>query len=138
MLGKPRGRYGLDMLKSASLAICHEPAGTLPGYVALPQMLSLETLIGFVAAACTTLANLPQVIKAWRTRSTGDLSLKMLLMLVAGLSLWIGYGLMRGDLIIIFANIFSLGLILNLLVFKLKEIWGDRAPGASAPQSPAG
>lgn len=29
-----------------------------------------QTVLGLVAAACTTFAFLPQVIKTWRTRST--------------------------------------------------------------------
>ena len=46
------------------------------------------TLIGFLAAFCTTLAYVPQVVKTWRTRSTDDLSLHMYLLMVTGLALW--------------------------------------------------
>ena len=84
-------------------------------------MVSAETVIGFVAAFCTAGANLPQVIKAWRTHSVRDLSLVMILMLAAGLSLWIVYGVMKRDLVIVLANVASLLLALNLLVFKLRE-----------------
>ena len=84
-------------------------------------MFALDTLIGFAAAACTAFANLPQVTKAWRTHSTGDLSLRMILLLTAGLSMWIVYGTMKEDWVIIVANVVSLLLVLNLLFFKLKE-----------------
>ena len=63
------------------------------------------------AAGCTTLANLPQLIKAWTTRETGDLSLKTLLLLGSGLVLWVAYGLLHEDLVIILANGASLALI---------------------------
>ena len=47
----------------------------------------LETLIGGAAAFCTTVSYVPQLRKCWTTGETGDLSLKMLLLLVAGLLL---------------------------------------------------
>jgi MtN3 and saliva related transmembrane protein len=99
------------------------------------SMLTLETLIGFAAAFCTTVSYVPQVKKCWQTHSTGDLSLKMLLLLSAGISLWVVYGAMRADTVIIAANSVSLLFLANLLAFKLKEIWqgreesGSRAPG---------
>ena len=52
-------------------------------------MSAFVTAIGLAAAICTTAANVPQLRKAWRTRETDDLSLKMLALLSVGLSLWI-------------------------------------------------
>jgi len=68
----------------------------------------LETLIGAAAAFCTTVSYIPQLRKCWTTGETDDLSLKMLLLLGAGLSLWMLYGFMRGDIVIIIANGVSL------------------------------
>ena len=48
--------------------------------------LVIETL-GMVAATLTTVAYLPQSLRTIRTRSTGDFSLKMLVLLTAGLIL---------------------------------------------------
>ncbi len=90
-------------------------------------MLPVETLIGFAAASCTTVSYVPQVRKCWRTHSTGDLSLGMILLLSTGISLWVVYGSMRGDVVIIAANSASLVFLTVLLAFKLKEIWGRRA-----------
>jgi MtN3 and saliva related transmembrane protein len=84
-------------------------------------MLSLETLVGFAAAFCTTVSYIPQVKKCWQTGSTGDLSLKMLLILATGIGLWVVYGILRGDTVIIIANSVSLALLCNLLVFKVRE-----------------
>jgi MtN3 and saliva related transmembrane protein len=84
-------------------------------------MFSLETLVGFAAAFCTTVSYIPQVKKCWQTGSTGDLSLKMLLILAAGIGLWVVYGILRGDTVIIIANSVSLALLCNLLVFKVRE-----------------
>jgi MtN3 and saliva related transmembrane protein len=100
-------------------------------------MFSIETMIGFVAAFCTTVSYVPQVRKCWRTHSTGDLSLKMILLLAAGISLWIVYGFVKGDMVIVAANSVSLLFIAYLVFFKVKEIRGGdarTAPAAGAGQ----
>jgi MtN3 and saliva related transmembrane protein len=101
----------------------------------LRRMFSIETIIGFVAAFCTTVSYVPQVRKCWQTHSTGDLSLKMILLLAAGISLWIVYGLFRGDMVIVAANSVSLLFIANLIFFKVKEMRGGgaRTDPAAAP-----
>jgi MtN3 and saliva related transmembrane protein len=81
---------------------------------------NLTTVIGLAAALCTTAANLPQVKKAWTTGETDDISLKTLLLFGAGLTLWVAYGLLKGDIIIILANGVSLALIAILLYLKLR------------------
>lgn len=77
-------------------------------------MNTLVTMIGLAAAICTTAANVPQLIKAWRTRDTDDLSLKMLVLLAVGLGLWVTYGLLKGDYVIILANSIGLALAIAL------------------------
>jgi MtN3 and saliva related transmembrane protein len=84
-----------------------------------------ETIIGGLAAFCTTVSYIPQVKKAWETHETGDLSLKMLLLLSAGLSLWIAYGFLKSDWVIIAANSVSLAMLANLVWFKLHEKSGQ-------------
>lgn len=81
---------------------------------------NLTTVIGLAAALCTTAANLPQVKKAWTTGETDDISLKTLLLFGGGLALWVSYGLLKGDIIIILANVVSLALIVILLYLKLR------------------
>jgi MtN3 and saliva related transmembrane protein len=78
------------------------------------------TLIGLVAAACTTIAFLPQAIKTWRTRSTGDLSLPMFLLMTFGVALWMVYGLILGDWPLIIGNGFTLLLSGSILYCKLR------------------
>lgn len=78
-------------------------------------------VLGGLAACLTTFANVPQVLKCFRTGTAGDLSKKMLMGLAAGLALWIVYGAFRGDVIIMAANGVSLCLIAVLLWFKWRE-----------------
>ena len=53
-------------------------------------------------------------------RRDRDLSLKLLLLLACGLVLWITYGVMRVDWVIIAANGVSLTLLGCILYFKLR------------------
>ena len=84
-----------------------------------PETRVTET-IGFVAAACTTFAFIPQAIRVWRTRSAEDISLAMYVILVAGVVLWIVYGVRIHSLPLVFANGTTLVLAGVVLVGKLK------------------
>jgi MtN3 and saliva related transmembrane protein len=78
------------------------------------------TLIGLAAATLTTVAFIPQVVRAWRTRSTRDISLPMFLVLALGITLWLIYGAMIRDLPLIAANLVTLVLVLMILFLKLR------------------
>lgn len=78
------------------------------------------TLIGMSAGTLTTLAFLPQVLRAWRTRSTADVSLLMFLAMCLGIVLWLIYGLLAGDMPLIVANSITLVLAGAILVAKFR------------------
>ena len=80
------------------------------------------TLLGLLAAALTSLSYIPQLRKALPRGSTDDLSLKMLLALLAGLSLWIVYGAIIGDPIIVVANVAGAGLVGTVLGCKIRDL----------------
>jgi MtN3 and saliva related transmembrane protein len=82
--------------------------------------------IGICAAVLTSLSYLPQVQKARPRGSTSDLSLKMLLALTTGLLLWIAYGLVRGDWIIVAANSVGAALSGSVLAFKIRDMRSER------------
>jgi MtN3 and saliva related transmembrane protein len=82
--------------------------------------MDFTNILGFAAASLTTLAFLPQVIKVWRSRSTKDISLPMLVTFIAGITLWLIYGLMVKAAPIYLANAITLILNLAILRFKLK------------------
>ncbi|MFA5613314.1 MAG: SemiSWEET transporter [Methanoculleus sp.] len=79
------------------------------------------TILGLVAGTLTTLSFAPQVAKAWRTRSTTDLSLAMLILLLTGILLWLAYGVAKGDLAIIAANGATAVLIALILSVKARH-----------------
>jgi len=77
-------------------------------------------LIGILAASLTTFSFLPQVIKAYKTKHTKDLSLVMYLLLCLGLSLWLVYGVLIESLPLIIANSATMGLCFFLISLKIK------------------
>jgi len=83
-------------------------------------MESWITFIGLLAAFCTTIALLPQVIKILRTKETRDISLGMYLLMIAGIVLWIVYGMYLNDLPIVAANGATLALAAMVLYYKIK------------------
>lgn len=76
-------------------------------------------LLGLVAAFLTTAAYVPQVLHSWRSKSTRDLSLPMLVLFCSGVFLWLLYGLWVGDLPVMIANGLTLVLAFSLLTLKL-------------------
>jgi MtN3 and saliva related transmembrane protein len=77
------------------------------------------------AARLASLSYLPQVQKAWPRGSTEDLSLGMLAALTTGLLLWIAYGLLRGDWIIVAANAVGAALMGTVLGCKIRDVVGQ-------------
>ncbi len=81
---------------------------------------TLVSAVGLVAAFCTTVAYVPQVLRIWRTRSTQDISLGMFAVMTIGVALWIVYGVAIGSMPVIVANGATLVLAATILVLKLR------------------
>lgn len=79
-------------------------------------------VLGALAAGLTTLSYIPQVRKAWPRGETKDLSLKMLIALTTGLSLWVVYGAFKGDWIIMGSNIVGASLVATVLALKIRDL----------------
>ena len=77
-------------------------------------------IVGTVAGIFTALAMLPQLIKIIREKKAENVSGWMLLVLIAGLALWVGYGVLKNDLPIIITNSFSILLNCVLAFFRNK------------------
>ncbi len=79
------------------------------------------TALGIIAGIATTSSFLPQVIKAWKTRSVKDVSLWMLILLSTGLFFWILYGLAIKSVPVVIANSLTLAQALIVLWLKIRE-----------------
>ncbi|MDO8663737.1 MAG: SemiSWEET transporter [Candidatus Wildermuthbacteria bacterium] len=78
------------------------------------------TVLGVVAATLTSAAGAPQIIKSWKTKSTKDLSLAMIVLFLAGVTLWTIYGIARKDVAILYAQGVAYVFYISLLILKLK------------------
>ncbi len=78
--------------------------------------------VGLVASTLATVAFLPQVVRTWRSRSADDFSLVTLLMLEAGVGLWVFYGVWRGAPAIWLGNGVTLALVGFILWLKTGNI----------------
>jgi MtN3 and saliva related transmembrane protein len=77
----------------------------------------LTFVIGISATFFTLWSTVPQIRKALKTRKTDDVSKWLIISLITGLSLWVVYGLVKGDMIILGAN--SIGVSLNIFLLIL-------------------
>ena len=77
-------------------------------------------LIGFLAGTFTTIALMPQVVKAWKTKSTRDVSLIWAITLTIGVFLWLVYGILIKSLPIVIANTMTFILSVIVLILKIR------------------
>lgn len=77
-------------------------------------------LIGYCAAALTTLSFLPQAWLTFRTRDVRGISLGMYGAFTLGVALWLLYGLLVGAWPIVAANAITLALATTILGMKLR------------------
>jgi len=69
----------------------------------------------------TVASFLPQVVRAWRTRQTRDLSLASLALLITAGSMWILYGALSRDWPVVATNSGMVGLLVLLAAAKVKH-----------------
>jgi len=78
------------------------------------------SILGSVAAAIVTASFVPQIVRGYRTKHLNDVSYLLMITICIGMSLWIGYGIIKQDLVIIGANISTIALNVILLALKVK------------------
>ncbi|MEK7699719.1 MAG: SemiSWEET transporter [Planctomycetota bacterium] len=76
------------------------------------------SIVGTIAAICTTVGFLPQLIRGIKTKELNDVSPAMLTILLVGGSLWLVYGIHLKNLIIVLANGFTLLFIVAILTLR--------------------
>ena len=78
----------------------------------------LAFLIGAVATLFTRYSSIPQIIKGFKTKKMNDVSFWLIFYLTVGLVLWVIYGMLIDDLVIIWAN--AAGVAYNIILLGLK------------------
>lgn len=79
--------------------------------------MNFANIIGIAASVFTATSLIPQLVKIAREQKAEGVSLGMLIVLLSGLALWITYGALVKDLIIMISN--GLSLLINLCVMAL-------------------
>jgi MtN3 and saliva related transmembrane protein len=77
-----------------------------------------DSVIGISAAFLTTLSFLPQIIKAHNTRRMKDVSRYLMVLFATGSILWIIYGVLHRDPVIVGANVTAATFNLILLYYS--------------------
>jgi MtN3 and saliva related transmembrane protein len=77
-------------------------------------------MLGLTAGTLTTVAFIPQLAKALKSKSTGDLSWGMVLTFTIGVLLWLIYGIWIASLPVILANAVTLLLQCGIIALKIK------------------
>jgi MtN3 and saliva related transmembrane protein len=69
--------------------------------------------IGILAGVLTAVSLIPQIVKIVKEKKSEDISFAYLSVLLAGLALWIVYGVLRDDIPVIATNVVSV--VINLV-----------------------
>ena len=79
-----------------------------------------STLLGLVAACCTTISFLPQALKTIQTKDTSGISVYMYSLFTFGTLLWLFYGLITDNMPVYIANAITLLFATIILTYKIR------------------
>ncbi len=79
-----------------------------------------NTWIGLIASTLTTLAALPQLMKIFKEKKAENISLLWIVILIAGLSGWVVYGILIKDVIVLISNILGVCINTTIAIFTVK------------------
>jgi len=78
------------------------------------------TALGLLAGFLTTIGFVPQIVKGYRSKSMGDLSLLMPILIGIGMFIWLIYGIWLDSLPLILWNAIALALNIVIIVLILR------------------
>jgi MtN3 and saliva related transmembrane protein len=82
--------------------------------------MSSADILGYAAGALTAFTFLPQVIKTWQSKSAKDVALNMFIIAFVNEIMWLVYGFMLDNWVIILTNAVMLGMSGFMIALKLK------------------
>jgi MtN3 and saliva related transmembrane protein len=77
-------------------------------------------IIGTIAGILVLSSFIPQLVKAYKTKKMFDVSVHLMILIASGMFLWVIYGFIRSDPVIIGTNATGFALNITLLVMKLR------------------
>jgi MtN3 and saliva related transmembrane protein len=86
----------------------------------MENLIAYADIIGTVAGILVLSSFIPQLLKAYKTKKMFDVSAHLMIFISSGMFLWVIYGLIRSDLVIIGTNASGFTLNITLLAMKFR------------------
>ena len=77
-------------------------------------------ILGYAAGAVTAFTFLPQVIKTWKEKSAKNVSLLMFIIAFVNEVMWIAYGVLSNNWVIISTNVVMITMCSLMIFLKLR------------------
>jgi len=84
----------------------------------LEEYIVWADIIGTIAGVLVLSSFIPQLLKAYKTKKMSDVSIHLMILIASGMFLWVIYGLIRADPVIVGTN--ASGFVLNIILVILK------------------
>jgi len=84
------------------------------------ERVSFAEYLGLLAGFLTTFSMVPQIVRVFRLKSAREISTSFTVLLLAGMLLWLAYGVVGGLLSVIVWNTVAAALVATLLYAKLR------------------
>ena len=84
----------------------------------MEDIVYLADIIGIIAGILVLSSFIPQLHKAYKTKRMSDVSIYLMGLIASGMLLWVVYGIIRKDPVIIGTN--AAGFVLNIILMILK------------------
>jgi MtN3 and saliva related transmembrane protein len=84
------------------------------------ELVAWADIIGTVAGILVLSSFIPQIVKAYRTKKMFDVSAHLMILIASGMLLWVIYGFIRSDPVIVGTIAAGFALNITLLVMKIR------------------
>jgi len=78
-------------------------------------------ILGLIAASFSTSSFIPQIWRTWKTHDVSGISLSTYIIMTIALSLWLLYGILKGDVPLIIAN--AIMVMLSSIIAAMKIVF---------------
>ena len=86
----------------------------------MENFVTWASIIGTIAGILVLLSFIPQIMKAYKTKKMFDVSAHLMILIASGMFLWVIYGFIKSDPVIIGTNATGFALNITLLIMKLR------------------
>ena len=86
----------------------------------IEDLVAWADIIGTIAGILVLSSFIPQLMKAYKTKKMLDVSAHLMILIASGMFLWVIYGFIRSDPVIIGTNATGFALNVCLLIMKIR------------------